>query len=260
MDLGLRGKVAVITGGSEGIGRGIASQFLKEGAKVAICARRDDVLQQAAEELRASTGGDVLAVPADVTKPKTLTSFIDRVVQHFGQIDILVNNAGRSAASAFDKLTDDDWHADLDLKLMGAVRCVRLVIPQMKLVGGGRIINVTHPGGKQPGAASYPTSVSRAAGIAMTKALSKELLPYNILVNTVCLTSIKSAQGERAWKAEGSPGTLEEYWIEQAKEHPLGRLGEPSDAGALVAFLASECASFITGTAINLDGGLSNVV
>ena len=157
-------------------------------------------------------------------------------------------------------LDDDDWHADLDLKLMGAVRCVRLVIPQMKLIGGGRIINVTHPGGKQPGAASYPTSVSRAAGIAMTKALSKELLPHNILVNTVCLTSIKSAQGERAWKAEGSRGTLEDYWTERAEEHPLGRLGEPSDAGALVAFLASERASFITGTAINLDGGLSNVV
>ena len=137
---------------------------------------------------------------------------------------------------------------------------MRLVIPQMKLIGGGRIINVTHPGGKQPGAASYPTSVSRAAGIAMTKALSKELLPHNILVNTVCLTSIKSAQGERAWKAEGSPGTLEDYWTERAEEHPLGRLGEPADAGALVAFLASERASFITGTAINLDGGLSNVV
>ena len=260
MDLGLTGKVAVITGGSEGIGRGIALRFLEEGAKVAICARRDDVLQQAAEELRALTGGDVLTVPADVTKPETLTNFINTAAQHFGRIDILVNNAGRSAASAFDELDDDDWHADLDLKLMGAVRCVRLVIPQMKLVGGGRIINVTHPGGKQPGAASYPTSVSRAAGIAMTKALSKELLPYNILVNTVCLTSIKSAQGERAWKAEGSPGTLQDYWTERAEEHPLGRLGKPSDAGALVAFLASECASFITGTAINLDGGLSNVV
>ena len=172
MDLGLRGKVAVITGGSEGIGKGIALRFLEEGAKVAICARRDDVLQQAAEELRALTGGDVLAISADVTKPETLTSFIDRAVQHFGRIDILVNSAGRSATGAFDELIDDDWHADLDLKLMGAVRCARLVIPQMKLVGGGRIINITHPGGKQPGAASYPTSVSRAAGIAMTKALS----------------------------------------------------------------------------------------
>ena len=260
MDLGLSAKVAVITGGSEGIGKGIALRFLQERAKVAICARRDDVMHQAAEELRASTSGDLLAVSADVTNPETLTNLINRVVDHFGRIDILVNNAGRSATSAFDELTDDAWYADLDLKLMGAVRCARLVIPQMKLVGGGRIINITHPGGKHPGAASYPTSVSRAAGIAMTKALSKELLPHNILVNTVCLTSIKSTQGERAWKAEGERGTLDEYWIERAKEHPLGRLGEPSDAGALVAFLASECASFITGTAINLDGGLSNVV
>ena len=260
MELGLKGKVAVITGGSEGIGKGIALRFLEEGARVAICARRDDVLQQAAEELRAATGGDLIAVSADVTKPESLTNFVDSAAKQFGRIDILVNNAGRSATSAFDELTDDAWHADLDLKLMGAVRCARLVIPQMKRVGGGRIINITHPGGKQPGAASYPTSVSRAAGIAMTKALSKELLPHNILVNTVCLTSIKSAQGERAWKAEGSRGALEEYWNERAKEHPLGRLGEPSDAGALVAFLASECASFITGTAINLDGGLSNVV
>ncbi len=260
MDLGLKDKVAIITGGSEGIGKGIALSFLEEGSRVAICARRNDVLQGAAEELRASTRGDVLAVSADVTEPETLTSFINKVVEHFGHIDILVNNAGKSATSAFDELTDDGWYADLDLKLMGAVRCARLVIPQMKLVGGGRIINITHPGGKQPGAASYPTSVSRAAGIAMTKALSKELLPHNILVNTVCLTSIKSAQGVRSWKAEGSQGTLNEYWIDRAKEHPLGRLGEPADAGALVAFLASECASFITGTAINLDGGLSNVV
>ena len=148
MDLGLGGKVAVITGGSEGIGKGIALQFLQERAKVAICARRDDVLQQAAEELRASTSGDLLAVSADVTNPEMLTNFINRVVDYFGRIDILVNNAGRSATSAFDELTDDAWYADLDLKLMGAVRCARLVIPQMKLVGGGRIINITHPGGQ----------------------------------------------------------------------------------------------------------------
>ena len=157
-------------------------------------------------------------------------------------------------------MSDEAWYDDLDLKLMGAVRCARLVIPHMKNNGSGRIINITHPGGKQPSAGSCPTSVSRAAGIALTKALSKELLPHNILVNTVCLTSIKSAQGERAWKAAGSPGTLEEYWEERGAEHPLGRLGEPSEVGHLVAFLVSECASFITGTAINIDGGLSAVV
>ena len=260
MDLGLTKKVAVITGGSEGIGKGIALRLSEEGTKVAICARRDEILQEAAQEIREKAGNDILAVSADVTKPETLENFIAQTVEHFGQIDILVNNAGRSTRGDFETLTDEDWYDDLDLKLMGAVRCARLVIPHMKSASGGRIINVTHPGGKQPSAGSYPTSVSRAAGIAMTKALSKELLPHNILVNTVCLTSIKSAQGERSWKAEGAPSTLDEYWAERGKEHPLGRLGEPSEAGDLVAFLVSERASFITGTAINLDGGLSNVV
>lgn len=260
MELGLTGKVAVITGGSEGIGKGIALRLSEEGAKVAICARREDILQQAADEIRNRTGNDVLAVPADVTQLETVENFINRTVQQFGRIDILVNNAGRSAGGDFETMTDEEWYDDLDLKLMGAVRCARLAIPHLKAAGDGRIINITHPGGKQPSAGSCPTSVSRAAGIAMTKALSKEMMSHNILVNTVCLTSIKSAQGERAWKASGASETLEEYWEARAREHPLGRLGEPTEVGSLVAFLVSEQASFITGTAINIDGGLSNVV
>ena len=260
MELGLTGKVAVITGGSDGIGKGIALRLCEEGAKVAICGRRETVLEDAAEEIRTQTGGEVLAVPADVTISATLENFIGQTATHFGKIDILVNNAGRSAGGAFESTSDAAWYEDLDLKLMGAVRCSRLVIPHMKNNGSGRIINITHPGGKQPSAGSCPTSVSRAAGIALTKALSKELLPHKILVNTVCLTSIKSAQGERAWKGAGSPDTLEEYWEERGAEHPLGRLGEPSEVGNLVTFLVSECASFITGTAINIDGGLSAVV
>ena len=260
MELGLTGKVAVITGGSEGIGKGIALRLCQEGVKVAICGRRESVLTDAAEDIRAQTGGEVLAIPADVTKPETLENFIEQTVTHFGKIDILVNNAGKSAGGEFESTSDEEWYEDLDLKLMGAIRCARLVIPHMKNNGSGRIINITHPGGKQPSAGSCPTSVSRAAGIALTKALSKELLPHKILVNTVCLTSIKSAQGERAWKAAGSPGTLEDYWEERGAEHPLGRLGEPGEVGNLVAFLVSECASFITGTAINIDGGLSAVV
>ena len=260
MNLELAGKIAVITGGSEGIGKGIALRLSEERAKVAICARRDDVLQQAAEEIRDATRGDVLAISADVTKPETLENFINQTVEHFGRIDILINNAGRSAGGNFEEVTDEAWYEDLDLKLMGAVRCARLAIPHIRAAGGGRIINITHPGGKQPDAGSCPTSVSRAAGIAMTKALSKELLADKILVNTVCLTSIKSAQGKRAWKREGGPGTLEEYWEARGREHPLGRLGEPTEVGDLVAFLVSDRASYITGTAINIDGGLSAVV
>ena len=260
MELGLTGKVAVITGGSEGIGKGIALRLAEEGANVAICGRREAVLADAAEDIQTQTGGEVLTIPADVTKLETLENFIGKTASHFGKIDILINNAGRSAGGDFETMSDEAWYDDLDLKLMGAVRCARLVIPHMKSNGSGRIINITHPGGKQPSAGSCPTSVSRAAGIALTKALSKELLSHNILVNTICLTSIKSAQGERAWKAVGSPDTLEEYWEARGAEHPLGRLGEPSEVGNLVAFLVSECASFITGTAINIDGGLSAVV
>ncbi|HHZ89039.1 TPA: SDR family oxidoreductase [Candidatus Poribacteria bacterium] len=260
MELGLDGKVAVITGGSEGIGKGIARRLSEAGVKVAICARREDVLNQTAQEIQDQTGNSVLAVTADVTVATTLENLIDTTVGRFGRLDILVNNAGRSAGEDFEMATDQIWYEDLDLKLMGAVRCARLVIPHMRAIGGGRIVNITHPGGKQPDAGSCPTSVSRAAGIALTKALSKEFLPDKILVNTVCLTSIKSAQGVRAWKAAGSSGTLEDYWQEEGDRHPLGRLGEPEEVGDLVAFLVSDRAAFITGTAVNIDGGLSAVV
>jgi NAD(P)-dependent dehydrogenase (short-subunit alcohol dehydrogenase family) len=260
MNLKLTGKVAVITGGSEGTGKAIAMRLSECGAKISICARRDAILQRAAQEIRDKTGNEVLAFSADVTVPVALENFIRSTVERFGRIDILINNAGRATGAPFEKVTDEDWYEDLNLKLMAAVRCSRLVIPLMRAVGGGRIINITHPGGKQPGAGSCPTSVSRAAGIALTKALSKDLLPDKILVNTVCLTSIKTAQGVRGWQAQGSPGTLEEYWEQQGKTHPLERLGEATEVADLVAFLVSDRAAFITGTAINIDGGLSAVV
>ena len=129
MELGLTGKVAIITGGSEGIGKGIALRLCEEGAKVSICGRREDVLTNTAEEIRAQTGGEVLTVRADVTKPETLENFIGQTATHFGKIDILINNAGRSAGGDFETMSDEAWYDDLDLKLMGAVRCARLVIP-----------------------------------------------------------------------------------------------------------------------------------
>ena len=222
MELGLTGKVAIITGGSEGIGKGIALRLCEEGAKVSICGRREDVLTSAAEEIRTQTGGEVLTVRADVTKPETLENFIGQTATHFGKIDILVNNAGRSAGGDFETMSDEAWYDDLDLKLMGAVRCARLVIPHMKNNGSGRIINITHPGGKQPSAGSCPTSVSRAAGIALTKALSKELLPHKILVNTVCLTSIKSAQGNAHGKRQGHRGRSRNTGKSRARSTRLG--------------------------------------
>ncbi|MBX3665863.1 MAG: SDR family NAD(P)-dependent oxidoreductase, partial [Burkholderiales bacterium] len=195
MELGLKGKVAIVTGGTEGIGKATALTLAREGAKVAICARRQPLLDAVAAEIT-KAGGEVLALSADMGKAADVERFINEVVKRFGGIDILVNNAGTSKRGKFLELTDDEWASDLELKVFGAVRCSRLAIPHMKKRGGGRIINITISSAKQPGAESYPTSVSRAAGLAITKALSKEFAADNILVNTICIGKIKSGQHE----------------------------------------------------------------
>jgi NAD(P)-dependent dehydrogenase (short-subunit alcohol dehydrogenase family) len=255
LELGLNGKVALITGGSEGLGRACALRFAREGARVAICARRKEILERTAEEIRSATGADVLAVQADVTRPDQVEAFVNQVIARFGRIDILVNNAGTSAAHPFEAVDDAAWQADLDLKLMAAVRCCRLVIPHMRRQGGGRIINVTNIGGKAPGARSLPTTVTRAAGINLTKALANEYAPDKILVNTVCLGLVKSMQWERRGR-----GDLDAYYSEVSKRVPVGRVGEAEEFADLVAFLASQRAGYITGTAINFDGGMSAAV
>jgi NAD(P)-dependent dehydrogenase (short-subunit alcohol dehydrogenase family) len=260
VELGLGGKVALVTGGSEGIGHASARRLAGEGARVALCARRPDVLEDAARAIRDETGVEVLAVPADVTRPEEVERFVDAATDHFGRIDILFNNAGRSFARSFLDVSDEDWQADFDLKFYGAVRASRLVIPRMRAAGGGRIVNLVTIGGKQPGPRSVPTSVSRAAGLALTKALSKELAPDRITVNAVCVGLIKSMQHERTWRREGGAGTLDDWYAERGRAIPLGRVGEAEEVADLVAFLASDRAAYITGAAINIDGGTSAVV
>ena len=260
MDLGLRGKVAVVTGASEGIGKAAAFSLAQEGARVAICARRPELLEAAAQEIRTGTGGEVLAVPTDVTNAAQVEDFLRKVVETWGGIDILVNNAGGSNANSFESVSDEGWQGDLELKLLGATRPSRYAIPSMRARGGGRIINVTMIGGKQPGANSVPTSVSRAAGIALTKALSKELAKDHILVNTVCVSTIKSGQISRGAARRFPNLPLEEAYKEMGKNMPLGRIGEAEEVADVIAFLASERASFVTGVALNVDGGVSGAV
>lgn len=260
MDLNLDGRVALVTGASEGIGRATAEVLAREGCRVGMCARRVDVLERAAAEIRTATGAEVLPVPADVTRPGDIERLVQTVARELGPITILVNNAGTSAAAPFEMVDDDGWAADLDLKLMAAIRTSRLVVPMMRDEGGGRIVNITNIGAKQPGAASLPTTVSRAAGIALTKAMSKDLARYNILVNTVCIGLVRSAQIERAALRRFPDLPLDQAWRAMSESIPLGRVGEAREAADLIAFLVSDRASYITGTAINLDGGLSNVV
>lgn len=265
MDLGLTNKVAIITGGSEGIGKAAAQRMAEEGARVVIVARRPEVLEAAAQDIRAATRGVVLPVQGDVTEPETINRVVETTLHNFGRIDVLVNNAGVSMAKPFEAVSDDDWETDFGLKVWGAIRFIRAVIPEMRKAGGGRIINVTNLAGRTPGASSMPTSISRAAGIAITKALSKDLAKDNILVNTVCIGLIKSGQHERrhARMQQTNPNlTLGELYTDMGKNRgvPLGRVGEAHEAGDVIAFLASARASYLTGIAINIDGGTSAVV
>jgi NAD(P)-dependent dehydrogenase (short-subunit alcohol dehydrogenase family) len=257
MDLELKGKVAIVTGGSQGIGKATALRLAVEGASVVIAARGRELLDQVALEIRAA-GGKVAAVSADVSRAEDCARLVAEAVKAFGRLDILVNNAGTSATGEFESVTDDIWQADFELKLFAAIRLARLAIPHMKQQGGGRIVNITNIGAKQPRAKSMPTTVTRAAGLAFTKALSKEFAPHQILVNTVCIGLVRAGQHER--KAAKAGIAVEQIYADMAKDIPLGRVGRAEEVANAIAFLASAAASYVTGTSINLDGGTSAVL
>ena len=257
MDLGLKGKVAIVTGGTQGIGRATAELLAKEGASVLIAARNPERLESVAAGIRAA-GGSVATVSADVGKAADCERVVAEALKAFGRVDILVNNAGTSATGEFESVTDAAWQADFDLKLFGAIRLVRLAIPHMKQQGGGRIVNITNIGAKQPRAKSMPTTVTRAAGLAFTKALSKEFAPDNILVNTVCIGLVRAGQHES--KAEKAGVAVETLYAGMAKDIPLGRVGQAEEVANVIAFLVSAAASYVTGTSVNLDGGTSAVL
>lgn len=257
MDLELKDKVAIVTGGSQGIGKAAALRLAAEGASVVIAARGRELLDKVALEIRAA-GGRVAAVQADVSRAEDCARLVAEAVKAFGRLDILINNAGTSATGEFESVTDDIWQADFELKLFAAIRLARLAIPHMKRQGGGRIVNITNIGAKQPRAKSMPTTVTRAAGLAFTKALSKEFAPHQILVNTVCIGLVRAGQHER--KAAKAGIAVEQFYADMAKDIPLGRVGRAEEVANAIAFLASEAASYITGTSINLDGGTSAVL
>ena len=177
-----------------------------------------------------------------------------------GDIDILVNNAGQSQTGRFEDITDDVWQADLDLKLFAAIRFGRLVFPGMKERGWGRIINILNTAAKAPPPGSAPTSVSRAAGMALTKVLAGEGAPHNVLVNALMIGSIKSDQVRRGYERSDKSVSFEDFMAASGRSLPMGRMGEAEECGNVALFLASNAASYLTGCAINMDGGLSRVV
>ncbi len=261
MDIRIDGRAALITGGSKGLGFAMAKAFAEAGGKVAIVARDRDGLARAEAALRkAAPGATIAAIAADISTAQGCSAAFDGAAHALGQVDILVNNAGTSQRGPFLEQSDAIWQADLDLKLFAAIRLTRAAWPGMVARRWGRVINVLNIWAKAPLGTSAPTSVSRAAGMALTKVLANEGAPHNVLVNALLVGIIESDQWVRRHAKEQRNISWEEWKAEQGKSVPLGRIGKPEEFAAMALLLASEAGGYVTGTAINVDGGRSPVV
>lgn len=260
MDVRLDGRNALITGASLGLGKAMAARFAEAGAGIAMLARRAEVLEEARAEIAAAHDVEIRTYVCDVGDADEVARAFARVGADFGQVDILVNNAGTSRTGRFLEIDDETWQADLDLKLFAAIRFARLALPDMIARRWGRILNVLNTAAKAPSGGSAPTSVSRAAGMALTKVLANEGAPHNVLVNALCTGSFVSDQRHRLHRQTRPDLSFEDYLAETGKSVPLGRVGEAGEFANLACFLASDAASYLTGTAINIDGGRSPVV
>lgn len=261
MDVRLDGKRAIVTGGSLGLGRAMALEFARSGATVAIIARNRQTIDEAVAAIVTEAGPDrIIGFSCDVRDGERLRSTHAEIVDTIGPVDILVNNAGTSAAMPFLQATDEDWEGDLEMKLLAAVRLCRLCIPAMQERRWGRIINVLNTAAKAPPARSAPTSVSRAAGMALTKTLAAEFGPDGILVNALNTGVLVTNQWHRMHEERAPELSFDEFVERMGKGVPLGRMGDAAEFANLACFLASDRASYITGTAINVDGGMAPVV
>lgn len=258
MDFGLKGKVALVLAASRGLGRASATALAAEGASVVIGSRNKAQLEAAAQDIQQKTGSRVVSVPTDVTRAEDIEAIVSATVQTFGRLDVLVNNAGGPPSGKFDAFDDARWRAAFELTLLSVVRFIRLAVPHMRQVGGGRIINIVSVSVKQPIDDLVLSNAIRPGVVGLAKSLSTDLAADHITVNNICPGSILT---DRLWEGERvkqllAQGISRETIVQEvARGVPMKRLGKPEELGALVAFLASDQAAYITGTSIQIDGG-----
>jgi 3-oxoacyl-[acyl-carrier protein] reductase len=258
MDLGVRDRVAIVSAASQGLGKAAATVLAREGARVAICSRNKERIEAAAGEIRAAVEGAVIVpLVADVTRPDQILALVSSTLAAFQRIDILVTNAGGPPAGAFLALTDADWERGMSLSLFSTIRLIRAVVPEMQKRKWGRIINITSLSVKQPITDLIVSSTIRPGVLGLSKVLSQQLGADGILINTVAPGYFLTARQRdiSVARANAKGVSLESYLQELSAEVPLQRLGEPEELANVIAFLASERASYVTGTVVAVDGG-----
>jgi len=257
MDLQLSGKTALVTGGSEGIGKGIAIALAKEGVDVAICARRKDVLEATASEISRATNRKIVAIPADLRKDADAKSFIERAHNELGRVDIMVNNAGSAAGGVIEHLTEDDWEKGLQLKFMGYVRCLRYVLPLMVKQGGGRVVNLIGNDGVKPSYWEICPGAANAAGQNLTMSLAGQYGKSGISFCAVNPGPVRTERWAGLVQAMSRDMKLSYEDADQLAPSsiPMGRIAEVEEVANLVVMLASPLMHMVNGTMIEIDGG-----
>jgi 3-oxoacyl-[acyl-carrier protein] reductase len=257
MDLQLDGKTALVTGGSEGIGKGITLALAKEGVDVAICARRKDVLEKAASEIAKATNRKIVPIPADLRKDADARNFIERAHESLGRVDIMINNAGSAAGGVIEHLSEEDWEKGLQLKFMGYVRCLRYVLPIMVKQGGGRVVNLIGNDGVKPSYWEICPGAANAAGQNLTLSLAGQYGKHGVSFCAVNPGPVRTERWTGLVKAMSRDMKLSYEEADQLAPSsiPMGRIAEVEEVANLVVMLASPLMHMVNGTMIEIDGG-----